>query len=180
MTVTKQLILGDLRVHVPLAWDDITAELPGGTPFTLTRQDGLGALQFSTGRYVSGALPRVSKDDLLHLLFDRAASHHLGDARELTVVDADNVCVRGDFSSPAETCLLWYWSDRRSVVLATYVAVGGPTRSRLAAWLAPWRPARRIAQEAAEAQAIVERAEILYAPAGDAAGDAPAGNHARA
>ena len=161
---TKPIAMGDLRVSVPTDWDDITAELPAGMPFTLARQDGVGALQFSVGTYTSGALPHVTMDDLRRLLSDRAASHDLGAARELTVFDADNVSVRGDFSTKAETCLVWYWSDRRSVALVTYVGIGPSTLSRLAARLGRRSVAARIAQERAEAQAIIDSAAIAYAP----------------
>lgn len=53
-----------VRIALPNGWVDTSDDMPKGIPPTLAKPEGVGALQFSVGRYLSGADPQVSLDDL--------------------------------------------------------------------------------------------------------------------
>jgi hypothetical protein len=47
-------------LYLPWGWIDVTDDLPAGSPPTLSRgEKAVGALQFSTALYVTGARPPV-------------------------------------------------------------------------------------------------------------------------
>jgi len=58
----------DVRISLLEGWVDVTDDLPEGTPPTLAKPEGVGALQFSVAKYRAGAKPNVSEDDLEALL----------------------------------------------------------------------------------------------------------------
>ena len=65
MPLGSRVDLGAYSVEVLPDWVDITDSLDGEPrPWTLTRGDAGGALQFSTARYTSGKIPNPSLADL--------------------------------------------------------------------------------------------------------------------
>ncbi|HSO31026.1 MAG TPA: hypothetical protein VLT33_00880, partial [Labilithrix sp.] len=57
-----------LTMVIPDGWSDVTDDLPAGTPCTLARPDGIGALQFSRAHYRGGVVPEITVEDLESLL----------------------------------------------------------------------------------------------------------------
>ena len=57
-----------MKTMLPESWIDVTDDLPDGSPITLAKPDGIGALQFTFAKYQAGALPEVGVDDLHKLL----------------------------------------------------------------------------------------------------------------
>lgn len=51
-------------------WFDVTADLETGSPPTLAKEDGIGALQFSSAKYAGGNDPRITATTLKSLLRD--------------------------------------------------------------------------------------------------------------
>lgn len=125
------ILLGQLnqmnRVLLPVGikldhigdWRDITSTLPGGAPFTLALEDGFGALQFSSGLYRSGPLPNATAGDLLRMLSDFFFRRNLGQAVDLYIGEGAISIVAGT-SHKNGLIRVWYISDSRSIVLATY------------------------------------------------------------
>ena len=53
----KDCRFADLSLKLSEGWYDITHDLPDGSPCTLAKDDGVGALQFSVARYSGGPRP---------------------------------------------------------------------------------------------------------------------------
>jgi len=85
------------------SWCDITEDLPDGSPLTIARPDGMGALQFSVARWIGGPEPRPSAADLAAATFTQ-----------------DTATVRA-----------WYISREGSFAKVTYACEGHPVESEL-------------------------------------------------
>jgi hypothetical protein len=110
----------ELKFDLTSGWADITDDLPEGSPPTLARPSGAGALQFSIAKYRSGDKPHINIEDLrkfLEAFCDRNSmprndivdcSHELISIKTEAVVDGELLVAR-------------YTSNGRDVLLSTYV-----------------------------------------------------------
>lgn len=106
---------------MPEGWIDVTNDLPDGSPTTLARPDGIGALQFTLAKYQSGALPKVGVNDLQELLTQFAISRDLGNPSHMHRGHGLHPYVSGDFGVQGELVRVWYLSNSKDVALITYV-----------------------------------------------------------
>jgi hypothetical protein len=113
---------------VPGDWNDITDELDAGSPTTLALPDGIGALQFSCARYVSGVVPAPTSADLDVMLRDFAAANDLGQPREFAREDGRPTVAAATFSQPDAVVRVWYVSDGRNFAKVTYTCMGSQLR----------------------------------------------------
>lgn len=120
--VPEYVIIEGVHAHLPAGWYDITGDLPAGSPLTLARNDGRGALQFSIAAYAGGVRPHVTPQDLMALLLDFGRREELGAARETRSGQGSTCFAYGDFSTESEVTWVWYVSDGDSVAFVTYVA----------------------------------------------------------
>src|SRR5262249_15392190 len=104
-------------------WEDTTDELDTPTrPFTLTKPTGVGALQFSVALYQGGTIPAPSLDTLLEMAKELGERQALGPPiRGLTTVERPLSLATADYHSEGDFCRIWYISDGKSIMLATYV-----------------------------------------------------------
>jgi hypothetical protein len=112
-----------LLLDLPAGWGDVTDDLPSETPPTLVRCDGVGALQFSIGRYHSGKHPHVSLSDLQQLLLG-FCEHKQRKFGAPIMNDGAIESVGCTSYDNGETLSVWYLSNGRDIVLATYIAIG--------------------------------------------------------
>lgn len=109
-----------LKFDLPNNWKDITDDLPDGSPPSLARPSGAGALQFSVVKYRGGEEPNVKIGDLRKFLEEFCDCHGMSRA---DIVD----CSQKLMSVKVETCvdgeliIARYFSNGRDVLLATYV-----------------------------------------------------------
>jgi hypothetical protein len=69
------------RIEAGGDWRDITHTLHSpGKPFTLAKEDGVGALQFSPALYRRGPLPCATKEGLLSMTLEFGQCRGLGEA----------------------------------------------------------------------------------------------------
>lgn len=110
-----------LRFDLPSGWTDITDDLPEGSPATLARPSGSGAIQFSLGAYRSGANPDVTAEHLRALLVDFCSRNSLdtGDLEETTARITTVGCVA---RAEGEIVAVWYLTNGRDVALVTYAS----------------------------------------------------------
>jgi hypothetical protein len=110
-----------LRFDLPAGWFDITDDLPDGSPPSLARDTGVGALQFSIAKYRSGKEPEVTIDDLRALLSEFCQKHEISfnpiTERNDKIGAVSNRHITGD-----ELIYALYLSNSRDVLLATYVS----------------------------------------------------------
>lgn len=122
MTVTD---FAGISICVKEGWFDITGDLPEGTPPTLARSaesGGVGALQFSTARYQSGATPHIDIAVLKDLLTDFARRQGWLPPMAMNVHTSGVQRVSADIVSAGDFIRVWYVSDGTNVALVTYVA----------------------------------------------------------
>ena len=106
---------------IPDGWSDVTDDLPAGTPCTLARPDGIGALQFSRAHYRGGVVPEITVEDLESLLEAFAKSRGLA-APVIKRGMGRHAFVWCDLHSGGELVRVWYVSDGRDVAMVSYVA----------------------------------------------------------
>jgi hypothetical protein len=111
-----------LTIVIPDTWLDISDDLPPGSPPTLAKADGIGALQFSPARYRSGTVPNFAASDLQHLLEDFATTRKLATA-VIEHGSGRHPFVVADFPSDGEFLRAWYVSNGRDLALVTYVTL---------------------------------------------------------
>ena len=119
--MTNIITFGGLAATVPVGWFDVTDELSEGSPLTLAKQEGVGALQFTVAKYQAGRLPTIGEADLENLLMNFADNRGLGAPLSLNHAKGLNPYVCGSFSVQGELLRVWYVSNRKDVALITYV-----------------------------------------------------------
>lgn len=117
-------------VHIALleGWIDVTDDLPEGSPPTLAKPEGVGALQFSLARYASGIKPQVTLQDLDALLESFAHSRSLGAASDIERGAACSNFVGATYQFGGDLLRAWYVSNGSDVALVTYVAEASSDR----------------------------------------------------
>jgi len=122
----NQYMIGNLFITAPGPWKDITDAVEGvSVPFTLAKDDGTGALQFSVATYKSGKLPNVSLPDLNELRSDFAQKKGLGPAFDELQSNGDLRVSGGSYQTTENYVRVSYCSDGRHVALITYLGGRG-------------------------------------------------------
>ena len=107
-------------------WVDVTESLPEGTPPTLGKgEQGCGALQFTTARYVDGERPKFDKRTLQELLRGFEISQEwptAANVSEMESADSRAFGVCANYLSDGWLTRAWYVSDGEDLTFATYVA----------------------------------------------------------
>jgi len=119
--MSQSFTFADVRISLLEGWADITDDLPEGTPPTLAKPEGVGALQFSVAKYQAGARPNVSQDDLDALLVEFAKSRALGPASNLERGQGASQRVGATFFREDDLVRAWYLTNGQDVALVTYV-----------------------------------------------------------
>jgi hypothetical protein len=109
-----------LDLDVPDGWSDTTQDAGPRAPPTLTREDGVGALQFSIAVYRSGQRPDATADALAAMLEDFAARKGLLDPID-RVTRASPPLVGATYRLAEKAVRAWYVSDGLSFALVTYL-----------------------------------------------------------
>lgn len=124
-------IFGGISVIIPDDWHDVTASLQNNeAPFSLAKETiGKGALQFSPALYERGKIPQITTRQLTELLYEFAAKKILGEISGLVITEGEIKTVGGSFIHENDFLRVWYCSDGKNIVLATYICcledVGG-------------------------------------------------------
>ena len=110
-----------IALRLPSDWRDITDDLPDGSPPTLAKPNGLGAIQFSIARHQGGEAAHIDRAALQGLLEDFCARHGFDCLPQSD--DHDNIqVVKSRAIVDAELVAIWFASNGADVVLATYVS----------------------------------------------------------
>lgn len=120
---TRTVVFESFSVDIEGDWKDITETLEDtDSPITFANlNSGVGALQFSVAMYRRGKLPDVSLGDLAELLRLFATNRGLGAPFD-NATFPDNPFVLGEsFRKGDDFIRVWYCSDGKNLVLATYI-----------------------------------------------------------
>jgi hypothetical protein len=108
-------------VSTPKTWHDITNEVEvDDPPFTLAKEDGFGALQFSVALYSGGSMPNPSSQDLIDMVVEFGKSHRMGKGQDVTQESGDVPLAAATFLSKEDTVRVWYISDGKNFAFITY------------------------------------------------------------
>ncbi len=124
--VKNQFNLGNLIITTPSPWKDITESVElSSVPFTLAKEDGTGALQFSLATYRGGLIPNSTINDLDGMRSKFAQSKNFGAAFDEIRSTGDLSISGGSYKAMGDYVRVWYCSEGKSFVLVTYIAVWG-------------------------------------------------------
>src|SRR5260370_41649170 len=117
---------GGLVITALPEWLDVTHEIETeSAAFTLAKNDGVGALQFSAGIYKGGTKPNVQISDLQRLSADFGFSRELGKGYDKQVCEQPLLICAQSYVSGTQFIRVWYCSNSQDVVLVTYVCERG-------------------------------------------------------
>lgn len=123
---------GGLLVTAVEGWLDVTEQIEThDPPFTLTKPEGVGAIQFSVATYEQGAIPDITLESLRQLLADFALSRELGRGVNPFESETPLLISARSFDYDSNFLRAWYCSDGRNIVLVTYVCEKGSENGEL-------------------------------------------------
>lgn len=120
----REVRIGAMRMTIPSSWRDITETVETESPpFTLAKEDGVGALQLTVGEYRSGPMPGPTASDLGDMLDEFAAARTLGrPIRGSRVLqEGPPSSATANYHSEPDLARAWYISAKGHFVLVTYV-----------------------------------------------------------
>lgn len=138
-----------LAFDLPTGWIDISNDLPPGSPPTLARETGVGAIQFSVSHGEGGAEPMIDETDLEDMLREFCEQNGIPLSPD-NIPTAVRHAVGGIFRSVDAVVGIWYLSDGQNVAMVTYFADAAD--------------AEAAAPELADAQAMVRTIRFADAP----------------
>ena len=104
-------------------WRDITDTLPDGTPPTLARETGLGALQFSVAKYNKGKLPDIQRPHLERFLYYFEDAQGFERKCKTTQFDGKGTFgISCEYDLPSSFIRVWYVSDGMNLAFLTYTS----------------------------------------------------------
>jgi len=111
-----------LRFDLPDSWEDITDDLPDGSPPSLARPNGAGVVQFSIGKYRGGEAPNVTTADLRNLLEEFCIDNGMNCSEIMDCPEA-LPSVKAISAAEGGFIVARYFSNRKDVLLATYTCL---------------------------------------------------------
>jgi hypothetical protein len=130
--VRTSIEVGGATVSVPAGWYDVTDQVDAeDKPYTLTRPDGVGALQFTVGLYRRGKQPQLSSADLLENVEGFGRSQGFSEPFDQTTEDSTLTLAAASFHSRDDFIRVWHVTDGRNLATITYVSEFGAEGSEL-------------------------------------------------
>lgn len=126
MATDRRIEFGGIAVSTPDSWQDISDQSEtSDAVFTLARDDGQGALQFSMAFYERGPIPNPSVADLTRMVQRFGEQRQLGEGFDSQ--EQDGACRIAATSYRWEDRFLrvWYVSDGRNFAFISYNADWG-------------------------------------------------------
>jgi hypothetical protein len=103
-----RVVFDTFAVEVPLGWRDVSDEVEADDPpCTLAHQDGVGALQFSIGLYMSGRIPNPAPLELREMVKDFGRKNSLGMASAVVMESGPPGLAAGSFAWGDDFLRVW-------------------------------------------------------------------------
>ena len=130
----EQIAFDTFAIEVPHGWADITHAVEAeGTPYTIARADGVGALQFSVAIYKTGSVPNPTPAVLLEMIKDFGRKKGLGSPSTVIAELGSPILAAGSFSWDADFLRVWQLSDGYNFAFVTYTCAAEDVGPELAA-----------------------------------------------
>jgi hypothetical protein len=114
--------LSNFSFDVPDDWCDITPEDDESYPFTIAREGGVGAIQFSFALWVGGKKPAIGAEKL-HEMFARFCETQALPIECRSFNSAAGSAIGGSCITPEALSGAWYVSDGVNVALITFTSM---------------------------------------------------------
>ena len=120
---------GPITLEFPIGWFDTTTD---DLPFTLSKTDGVGALQFSIATYKEGSPPAIDVAALESMVVEFAKTNSLGPLRDQVQTQETLSLAAASFTADEHTYgRVWYVSDGWNLAKITYVCEQLPPQPEL-------------------------------------------------
>lgn len=113
-----------LTFDLPTGWEDITDDLPEGSPPTLAKASGVGAFQFSIAKYRSGERPNTDFDALRSFMIEFCQNNFIDIEHIFEKEFRNTMCVGVSSKTVDETLSAWYLSNGNDFAFVTYLGPG--------------------------------------------------------
>ncbi|WP_192257398.1 hypothetical protein [Mesorhizobium caraganae] len=111
-----------ITFDAPVGWEDITDDLPAGSPPTIAKASGVSAVQFSIAKYRSGKKPNADFGVLRSFMLEFCQKNGI-DAKHIWAKKFTNTMCVGVLSKTEKQVLsAWYLSDGNDFALVTYIS----------------------------------------------------------
>ncbi|CAN7576973.1 hypothetical protein [Mesorhizobium caraganae] len=112
-----------ITFDAPVGWEDITDDLPVGSPPTIAKASGVGAVQFSIAKYRSGKKPNADFGVLRSFMLEFCQKNDI-DANNIWAKKFnDKMCVGVLSKTEKQVLSAWYLSDGNDFALVTYISL---------------------------------------------------------
>jgi hypothetical protein len=120
---------GSITLEFPIGWFDTTTD---DLPLTLSKTEGVGALQFSIATYKEGSPPAIGVEALASMVVEFAKTNSLGPLRnQVQTQDELSLAAASFTTGEHEYGRVWYVSDGWSLAKITYVCEQAPPQLEL-------------------------------------------------
>jgi hypothetical protein len=112
-----------ITFDAPVGWEDITDDLPAGSPPTIAKASGVSAVQFSIAKYRSGKKPNADFGVLRSFMLEFCQKNDI-DAKNIWAKKFNDAMCVGVLSKTEQQVLsAWYLSDGNDFALVTYMTL---------------------------------------------------------
>lgn len=113
----------EVYLHLPDGWVDTTHELPPGSPHTLVREGGFGALQFTVGICKPGVQPNMTRTELERLLCHFEDAQNFGRKEKgVAFEEGKSFGISCDYHHEAQFVRVWYVTNGMDIAFITYLS----------------------------------------------------------
>ena len=113
-----------ITLRIPAGWEDITDALADGSPPTIAKASGVGAVQFSISKYQSGEHPDADFNALKSLMMGFCQNNQI-EIDHVSESEYGRVKCASIFSENGSKVIsAWLLSNGKGFALVTYVALG--------------------------------------------------------
>ena len=132
MSEEQEFHVGGLRVWAEPGWEEIEVESDIDCPPLLLTKERSGAIvQFSVPDSEDADEGRITMDELRYWMKDMAKKAKLGRGFDMLELSGENLVYALSFEVDLDFQRLWYWSDRKRLVLVTYGREGPADKDEL-------------------------------------------------
>jgi len=113
-----------ITLQIPAGWEDITDALADGSPPTIAKASGVGAVQFSIAKCQSGEQPNADLNALKSLMIGFCQNNQI-EIDQVSEGEFGRVKCASIFSeNGSQVISAWLLTNGKDFALVTYVALG--------------------------------------------------------
>jgi hypothetical protein len=133
MITKRKIETLDIVIEVPEDWEDTTSTLmTESKPLTFTKNEfGVGALQMSIAKYISGKQPKIHAKTLLKMLLEFAEMKKFDKASTPQILNGEINKASASYKFRNYFIKIWYLSNGKDLAKITYTCEWGEETEEL-------------------------------------------------